>query len=51
MAIRKVSDLERLYLREQLSAGHEDQISNMLLEVSWPDSIGSKSFVSKHMTY
>ena len=51
MAIRKISDLERLYLKEEMQANHEYQISNMLFEISWPDSEVSKSFISKHTTY
>ncbi len=51
MAIRKVSDLERLYIQEEFDAGNQNQISNMFFEVSWPDSEGSKSFISKKLAY
>lgn len=51
MAIRKVSDLERLNLQEEFDAGNQNQISNMFFEVSWPDSYNSKSFISKKLAY
>lgn len=51
MAIRKVSDLEKLDVFEVRESALSSTLDEMLIETSWPRQPGDKSFVSMKMLF